>query len=651
MELLFVNRNQKRIKLKVTNQIVCLVFSMILLPQSFAQDFIKPPGTITTEGVPAIPGFIKSRFDKQLKWDASYFLGWSSKGLLAFSNAPFLIQSPLGEKEKLPINLFDEDEFELQPKLEKFILFTKDNEGDEITQLFQYDLVAKQTRQLTNSSEIEFVSSFIWSAEGDLIYLTNRKQKENLTEIYLLDPNNKKLKLLASLKGDTKYIITINQNQLVFRDFLSNNNVKYQLMDLKTYQIEQITSEAAYVKAAKFSQVNNGIWWLSNKEGNFFDLYYYDIVNQTTKKLNQTQLNLSDFDISPDERTIALKINEYGTERLRLFQLNKAGVGKEMPAPQLPEGIVGKIQWKNSQELGFSFESFKNPSEIYSYDLSTQKLQKWVKSEVNQELVSNVNDAKLIKWKSFDSREISGFIVKPKAVEANKKIPVIIDIHGGPKSQFQPEFDPYSCYFISELKVAKIFPNIRGSSGFGREFEELDNREKRENAVKDLEALIEWISKQPDLDSENVFATGSSYGSFMALALGLKQPNRLKGIVAESPLISIKGDALTSSEKIRETNEPEYGSLKDVKLMEELEKLSVIGNNLKNWKIPVLLAIGKNDSRVPPEDVRKFHRSLVSMMKESWLIEASNEGHNWNNWNNSSFLYYSQFAFYKKHFF
>lgn len=645
------NKIQKNIKNIIGKFLVCCLYPILFSYNAFPQEFVKTPDSITVEGVPAIPSFIKARFDKKIMWKANFFLGWSSNSLMAEGNSPFFVKSPLAEQEKFQISLYDREEFELQPKLEKNILFTKDNQGDEVTQLFKYNLESKQTTQLTNPSEVEFVSSFGWSANGDAIYLTNRKQKENLTEIYLLNSENKNLKLLASLKGDTKYIIRVSENHLVFRDYLSNNHVTYYLMDLKTFQIKQLTTETAYVKGAKFSRLNNGIWWLSNKEGKFFNLYFHDLSNQKTVKINKQELNLNDFALAPDEKTIAFKINEYGAEKIRLFKVSGLEIGKEIPGPQVPEGVAGKMQWRNERELGFDFESFKSPSQILSYDIVTNKLQIWVKSEVTQDLVDKVEDAKLIKWKSFDRREITGFIAKPKLFDTNRKLPVIIDIHGGPKSQFQPEFDPYSCYFISELSVAKIFPNIRGSSGFGREFEDLDNKEKRENAVKDLQALLDWIKEQPDLDSEKIFATGSSYGSFMAFALGLKEPNRIKGIVAESPLISIKSDALTSSEKIRETNEPEYGSLKDEKLMEQLEKLSVLNNDLKDWKIPVFLAIGKNDTRVPPEDVRKIHRNLLQLNKESWFLEALNEGHTWSNWNNSRFLYYTEFTFYKKHLF
>ncbi len=631
--------------------VICLMLILFVCQSLVAQEFVKPPNGLIVEGVQPIPSFIKSRFDKKTTWKSARFLSWSAKGVIASSGSLSLIKSPLAEPEEIKVDLFDRDEFGLQPKIEKHILFTKDNNGNEITQLYKYNLETKQEVQLTNPSEIEFVGSFIWSANGDAIYLTNRKEKENIAEIYLLNPESKEIKRLASMKGDTKYISAVSDKYLIIRDFLANNHTTYYLMDLETNQINQITKEIAFVRGAKFSQKNNGVYWLSNKEGKFSNLYFYNIEKQTTKKVNQQELNLSEFAVSTDEKNIAFKVNEYGAEKIRLFQLDGAQLGKEILFPKLPESKIGQMQWKNETELGFDFESFKTPSQVLSYDIVTNKLQTWTKNEFNEEISNKVDDAKLIKWKSFDGREITGFIVKPKNLEPNRKIPVIIDIHGGPKAQFQPEFDASSCFFIAELTVAKIFPNIRGSSGFGKKFEELDNREKREDAVKDLQALLDWIKSQPDLDAEKVFAYGESYGGFMALALGLKEPNRIRGIVADSPLISKKSDILASSEKIREITKPEYGSLEEVNLMNQIEKLSVLGNDLKDWKTPVLLSVGKNDTRIPPKDVREFHQRLTKLNKESWLLEAENEGHSWNNWNNYTFLKYSMYVFYKRNMF
>lgn len=635
-------------------QYLLLTF-LIFCQTSFAQqEIITPPQTLTVEGVPALPKLFENEFKKSIDWKTSNFLGWQSTNgyVVGYSEyyKPFFIKSPMGERQDFNVFLPEPTGLALQPVIGKSFLYSKDNDGDENTQIFKYDLETKQSTQLTQFPEIEFVNSYLWSGKGDSIYFLNQKKKENLAEIYSLDPQTKEKKKLASLNGDTHFLVGVNSDYLLFSHYLANNHTVYYLLDLKNLQTIQLTKDDAYFTEGQFSRNKQGIWWLSDAGGNFSNLYYYDLAKRTVKKINKSELNISDFAFSPDENLLALKVNESGADIIHIFEVNGNEITREVAQPKLEPGVIEKLSWRNNEELGFGYESVKVPSEIRSYNVKTGALQVWGKGEVNKEIADQLQDTRLIKWKSFDNREISGFLLAPKQSGSGKKLPVLIDIHGGPKSQYQPYFNSYRIYPVAKLQTAIIFPNIRGSSGFGKEFENLDNKEKRIDALKDLQALLDWIKTQPELDANRVIVKGTSYGGFMALALGLKEQNRLKGVIAEVPPVSIKNYIDKSVKSLQDIYAFEYGQTSDEKLMEQTESFSLLAkNNLDNWKIPVLLTAGQNDVRVPLEDIEKLKDLLKSKNIPVWYLKAKNEGHFWSDYQNNIYLELSKIAFFIKY--
>ena len=152
-----------------------------------------------------------------------------------------------------------------------------------------------------------------------------------------------------------------------------------------------------------------------------------------------------------------------------------------------------------------------------------------------------------------------------------------------------------------------------------------DNKEKRGDAVKDIQSLLDWIEKQPDLDANQIFLRGESYGGFIALSTALQEPNRIKGVIAEYPLVSIRG--YLSQSWIDEVAKNEYGDPKDEQLMKRLDELSPL-NNMDRWnKIPLFLTRGKLDERNPEKDVTDLKTQLQNKNSEVWFIYSTEDGH------------------------
>jgi len=618
------------------------VISLACSQLVYSQEFIKPPDALIVEGVPKIPVSEGKRFDQHIRWRRSNFKGWRAKdgALIGIERRRLFYKSSFeGRREKVNTIIRNSDYIQFQPNGGSNFLYTITHPKTGNRLLFRYDTDSKKRFILTKPQEFDTIHSYEWSHDGEHIYFTNHNTKKGFSELFRLDLGTNKRELMATFKGDANYLTAANEKYIILINFFSNNHSVLSLFNLTNKELTPFTSKTGYVSELDFSKDGSGVWFLSNKNGGFFNLYFYDIEKQRTRKLNKFESNISGFALSSNEKVLALKVNINGTDGLRIFKMSGRGIGKELSGPQMPVGVIKRFSWRNDEEIGFDFESTVIPSEIKSYNIKTGVIKNWTKSEIGVGLVGKIENTKLIKWKSFDGREITGFLLEPKRTERNSKMAVIIDIHGGPYLQYRPKFNGYTTNLAAELSTVVISPNIRGSSGFGREFQDLDNKEKRGDAVRDLQALLDWIEKQPYLDSNKVFVRGTSYGGFMALALGLKEQDRIRGIIAYVPLVSIR-DSQDFSEKSRQKRwEWEYGSVMDVKLMDQTERLSLLyPGNLKKWKIPIFLIAGQNDKNLSTASIDKLRNKLKVKGIPYWYIKAKNEGH--------GFARYSNYRFY-----
>jgi dipeptidyl aminopeptidase/acylaminoacyl peptidase len=286
--------------------------------------------------------------------------------------------------------------------------------------------------------------------------------------------------------------------------------------------------------------------------------------------------------------------------------------------------VIWNTRWLSDGEIVYTLENNGKPASIQSYNVKTKQVTDWTKERLPAQLEAKVKSPELIKWKSFDGREISGYAVRPVAA-VQGKAPVLIFVHGGPPVLDKPVFNSQDIRLASNLGLTIIHTNIRGSNGFGKEFMDADNREKRVDAIKDIQSLLDWVQKQPDLDANRIYIRGESYGGFVALSIALQEPNRIKGVIAEYPLVSVRG--FLSQSWIDEAAKNEYGDPKDEQLMKRLDELSPLGNT-KRWnKIPLFMTRGKLDSRIPEKDVTDLKTQLQNNGTDVWFIYSNEDGH------------------------
>jgi dipeptidyl aminopeptidase/acylaminoacyl peptidase len=234
-------------------------------------------------------------------------------------------------------------------------------------------------------------------------------------------------------------------------------------------------------------------------------------------------------------------------------------------------------------------------------------------------------DAEIVKWKSFDGLEISGVLYRPPVSFTGPR-PVIINVHGGPVDRERPRALGRSNYFRNELGIAVIYPNVRGSAGFGRSFQELDNGLLRENAVKDIGALLDWIAAQPGLDKNRVMIAGPSYGGFIALAAAVAYGDRLRGVNPAFAITDFPGFLETTEMSRQADRNAEYGDPSNPEMRAFLTRISPLTNAAK-LKTPMFIAAGARDIRVPISQAEALVKALKANGTPVWYVRFEDAGH------------------------
>jgi dipeptidyl aminopeptidase/acylaminoacyl peptidase len=292
----------------------------------------------------------------------------------------------------------------------------------------------------------------------------------------------------------------------------------------------------------------------------------------------------------------------------------------------LPTGVIARLKFdRQSKRLGFTLSTAQSTADVYSVDVKTRALTRWTESEVGGLDPATFVAPERVRYPSFDGRMIDAWYYRPRRSDA-KKLPVVISIHGGPEAQATAAFNPTVQYWVNELSVAVLQPNVRGSAGYGKSFLKLDNAAKREDSVADIGALLDWIAKRPELDGERVAVFGGSYGGYMVLASLEHFSERLRcgvEIVGISNFVTF----LEHTESYRrDLRRAEYGDERDPELRKLLIAISPTTNASK-IKRQLFVAQGQNDPRVPAGEAEQIVKAVRAGGGPVWYVLAKDEGH------------------------
>ncbi len=226
------------------------------------------------------------------------------------------------------------------------------------------------------------------------------------------------------------------------------------------------------------------------------------------------------------------------------------------------------------------------------------------------------------------SREIPALVYTPTTPprSGQSRYPVIVDIHGGPESQARPSFSTFTQYLVNELGYVVIRPNVRGSTGYGRQYTLLDNGKLREDAVRDIGSLLVWIAAQSNLNPEQVVIMGGSYGGYMTLATLAAYGDRLRGGINVVGISNFVTFLESTADYRRDLRRVEYGDERDPQIRAFLQRISPL-NRAQMIRRPLLVVQGLNDPRVPASESEQLVARARSQGNEVWYLAARDEGH------------------------
>jgi len=619
--------------------------------------FIQPPAAITLNGVPPIPIAIAADVKRYTDFKPARFASWHPQKLEMLiaqrhENTAQIhrLKSPSAKPELVTDYPEPVARALYQPTQGNYFLFAKDSGGNEVYRIYRYDMTNHQVTAV--SRENKRAENLVWSKRGNRFLYTmvpvNRKQADDVvqTEVYIANPRKPgQDKLVALLGGGgwSGFTWSPDDKRLLYLQYISANESYIWSMDIASRKRTRLTDKRngkpVMYAQAEFSSDGKGIYAITDRDSEFQRLVYIDLATRTHTVLSASiSWNVEAFDLSRDGKSLAFISNEDGVDVLHIMRTHDR---REIKVPHLASGSISSLRWHNNNtDLAFTISSAKHPSDVYSLNAKTGELVRWTHDTTVGIDYSAFVEPELIRWKSFDGRTISGFLYRAPANKFPGKRPVLINVHGGPEAQFQPGFLGRNNYYINELGIDVIFPNVRGSTGYGKTFLALDNGKLREDSVKDIGALFDWIATHEELDASRVMIAGGSYGGYVSLAVSTLYPNRIAGAI---DIVGIS-NFVTFLERTegyrRDLRRVEYGDERDPDMRDFLEEISPL-NRAEQIAKPLFVVAGKNDPRVPIEEAEQ----IVAIMKDNgtpvWYLMAADEGHGFGKKINADFQFYA----------
>ena len=634
---------------------------------------LTPGDNLVVDGIPSIPAELVEQVGRYTESRAASFQDWNPARLemlittrFGDTNQVHRVAMPGGARTQLTFFPDRVDSATFQPTRGDYFVFSKSIGGNEFNQNYRCDLTTGDITLLTDGKSKNSAPN--WSNKGERIAYTSTRRNGADTDVYVESPADPKTdRLLAEVKGGGWEVSdwSPDDRQLVVIEGISINESYLWLFNSETGERKELTprppegQEKVSYSQAVFAKDGKGIFVTTDRESEFQRLAYVDLGNSKhTYLLPDIRWDVDDWDLSDDGKRIAFTLNENGVSKLQVVDvaLRNGMMAASAPReptfnPPLRNVVISGLHWGRQSNIGmlaFNVSAARSPSDVYTWDTRKNITTRWTESETGGIPTSRFVEPELVRWKTFDDREITGFLYLPEAKKFSGPRPVIISIHGGPEAQYRPTYMGRFNYFINELGCALLFPNVRGSAGYGKTFLQLDNGFKREDSYKDISSLLDWIKGRPDLNPDRILVTGGSYGGFMTLAVASNYADRIRCALDVVGISNLATFLKNTESYRRDLRRAEYGDERDSKMAEFMERIAPLNNAQKITK-PLFVVQGANDPRVPKSEADQIVETLKKRGTPVWYLLAKDEGHGFAKKKNADFQFYSMIRFIQEH--
>ena len=608
-----------------------LAFGFPAHAQPFAVPTHRIDGTLVFDGIPPLDTALAAQVRRYEEWRQATFLDWLPDGSMIVATRfgadtqVHRIAAPLGMREQLTFG--DGSVLAARaPRLGSGFVFVR--QTGSYAQLLDYSGPG-EARQLTKGNYLH--GSPVWSHDGKRVAFYGTDRTGVNDDIYIVDiPAGTPPRLAVAGSAGSWRPLDWSQDdsKLLLLNTVSEQKSGLYVANVSTGALTPVAVPAARITAAEFAPDGVGFYLISDAQSDFEQLLYFNPITRVTRRVSaDVPWDVEAFAVSAGGHYVAYVVNDDGQSRLTVLDTLR---NLELKPPGLQDGRIGDVRFDDAgQRLAFDYESARSPRDVYVYDIGRGTVQRWTRSETGPLAPASLATAQLVHYPTWDRvglgrRTLSAYVYLPRGPSP---CPVLIALPGGRglHSQFRPGWNPFIQFVVNDLGYAVIAPNVRGSDGYGKAFRALDGGKLRNDAVRDVGALLVWIGLQPGLDSHRVAVMGHAYGGFLALASLAAYGDHLRGAIDVAGIASLVDFVGGSPLAERAQRVAELGNVQDADMRAFLDRISPLAN-VALIRHPVLIVQGLDAPGSRAADSQQLVWRLRSEGDQAWYLSATDAG-------------------------